>query len=166
MKDRAFRGVRQRGGSPRVAAAAIAAALVIAATLTCAGCGAGDPRGVRVAVHGEVTLDEKPLEAGAILFHCGEGEDELVAVGYIENGHYEIARRDGPLVGTARVEFQAKPVSQEDFETAMEVAAEGRRPPSIAVVAIPPQYGKDSKETVDVAKDGENKFDFDLKSRP
>jgi hypothetical protein len=134
------------------------------AAVLLAGCGKADPRGPRVPVHGEVRLDGQPLLAGVILFHCNEGEDKLTAVGYIENGGYAIAKQDGPLVGTARVEFQAKPVPRDQFEAALDEAARTRRRPQLDIVAIPPQYGQASQLTAEVTRDGNQPFDFDLRS--
>jgi hypothetical protein len=140
--------------------------VLVAGLVSSGGCGDSGTTGVRAAVRGEVRLDGQPLTAGAIVFHCGEGDDKVTAFGYIENGAYEIAKADGPLVGTARVEFRPKPLEQDQFEAAMDEAAKKRRRPNVDVVAIPPQYGISSNLTADVTEDGENKFDFDLKSRP
>lgn len=134
------------------------------AAVLLAGCGSADPRGPRVPVHGEVRLDGQPLLAGVILFHCGEGDDKLSAVGTIENGVYAITKQDGPLVGTVRVEFQAKPIPQDQFEAALDEAARTRKRPQLDVVAIPPRYGQSSQLTADVTLDGNNQFDFDLRS--
>lgn len=137
----------------------------VAVLIGCAGCGGSDPHGVRVGVRGEVQIDGQPLQAGAIVFHCGDGDDKIAAVGYIEDGAYEIASDEGPLVGMARVEFQAKPIDPVQYEEAMEEAARTRRRVKVAVVAIPPHYGANSTLTADVTEDGENKFDFDLNSQ-
>jgi hypothetical protein len=48
----------------------------------------------------------------------------------------------------------------------LEQAARERRPPVLDVVAIPPQYGANSNLTAAVTEHGENRFDFDLRSRP
>ncbi len=160
---------KTRGGttdSPRFKRISMAISITVAALVTYAGCGGSDPDGVRVSVRGEVKLDGRPLQAGAIVFHCGDGENEVTSVGYIEDGSYDIASDEGPLAGTARVEFQAKPVDQGQFEEAMEEAAKTRRRPNLAVVAIPPHYGPNSNLTRELTVDGENTLDFDLTSRP
>jgi hypothetical protein len=129
------------------------------------GCGSSDSL-ERAAVHGEVRLDGRPLGAAVIAFHCGEGENKVIAFGIVENGKYEIDEEKGPLVGQARVEFQPKPIAEEDIDAAMDEAARRRTRPKLVVMEIPPQYGEQSTFTATVTKDGENKFDFDLKSRP
>lgn len=165
MKRRTLK--TNRGGTelPRFSQISMAITIAVTALMLCSGCGGSDPRGVRVGVHGQVQLDGQPLQAGAIVFHCGDGDDKRTAVGYIEDGAYEIASGEGPLVGTARVEFQPKPIEQEQFEAAIERAARTRRRVSLAVVAIPRQYGANSTLTATVTEDGKNQFDFDLKSR-
>ena len=132
--------------------------------LLCGGCGSSDPRSVRVAVRGDVTLDGKPLEAGAIVFHCGEGENKLTSFAFIEQGKYEIPAKEGPLVGVARIEFQPKPIDRSDFETALDEAMTKRKRVNVAVVSIPAKYGPKSKEAVTITEDGEHKFDFALTS--
>ncbi|HID22761.1 MAG TPA: hypothetical protein EYP14_10220 [Planctomycetaceae bacterium] len=114
-------------------------------------------------MHGHVRLDGKPLESAAIVFHSGEEEKEVISFAFVENGTYEIAAKDGPLVGKARVEFQPKPVDQEQFEEALEMATRTRRPVKLTEVVIPPQYvGQNSLLTVEVTEDGDNEFDFEL----
>ena len=107
-------------------------------------------------VEGNVTLDGKPLEAGAIIFQCDAGEEQVTAVGYIENGVYSIEKELGPVVGKARIEFQPKPLAPEAMEAGM------KRGRSMHVVEIPAKYGKDSTLTANVEKSGENRFDYDL----
>lgn len=165
MNDRRGNWADPSCGCPLGASVALAAAACAASLI--AGCGgAGDPAGVRVAVHGEVRLDGKPLEAGVIVFHSNVGAEEVVAFGTVEQGAYQIAAEEGPPAGTARVEFRPQPLPREQFEAAMDEAARTRRKPVVDVVAIPPRYGSGSTLTVAVAEEGDNKFDFDLRSRP
>lgn len=141
-------------------------ALILAALLACGGCGGADSAGVRVAVQGEVKLDGRPLAAAVIAFHCGEGDKKMVAMGIVENGKYQLDAAKGPWVGRARVQFQPKPIAEKDFDAAIEQAARWRQPPKLVVMDMPPQYGEKSTLTVDITQSGENKFDFDLTSRP
>ncbi len=167
MKRRNMKTSHGETDSSGVTRASTGIAIAVSALFACGGCDSStDPDGLRVGVNGQVRLDGKPLEAGAILFHSGEGENKVVAFGYIADGAYEIASKDGPRLGMARVEFQAKPVDQGQFEAAMEEAVRWRRRPNLAVVAIPRQYRANSTLTAEVTEDGENNFDFDLKSRP
>lgn len=153
-----------RSYRPTAWSVASASAIANLVLLACTGCTANSDD-ARVAVHGTVNLDGKPLEAAAIVFHCGNGEDKVTAFGFVENGSYEIAAKEGPLAGQARVEFQPKPVELAEFEAALDQPAARRTRPKLDVVPIPAQYGAKTTLTVNVTADGENKFDFDLTSR-
>ena len=130
----------------------------------CGGCGSGSP-GPRAAVHGEVTLDGKPLKAGVVFFHCGEGDQLVVAQAFVENGKYEIDAEKGPVVGLARVQFQPKPIPEAEFEAALEAASRKRRKPKLVVVEVPEHYRTESTLTAEVTESGDNRFDFELTSR-
>ena len=146
--------------------AVIAAVCTASLLLISTGCSlSGDGSDQRVGVQGSVSLDGKPVEAAAILFHCGAGEAQVSAVGYVVDGTYEIPPEEGPLVGTARVEFVPQPVSQDAMEMALEHEGPPRGRPKYIVTPIPRRYGPDSKLTVDVTDSEENTFDFDLQSR-
>jgi len=154
---------RLLGRAPR--SAVCASLLALLALLPCTGCGSSS-EGVRAAVQGKVTLDGKPLEAAAIVFHCGQGEGKITAFGLVENGSFEIAAEEGPLVGKARVEFQPKPIDQATFEEELDKTTSRRRSrPKLTVVDIPLQYGPESTLTAHVTEDGENTFDFALETR-
>jgi hypothetical protein len=145
----------------------VAVVLLLASIVPSPGCGDSDElMGKRVRVFGAVTLDGKPLPAGAILFHSGEGEHQVSAVGYIEDGQFDIPEQDGPLAGTARVEFRPKPLPQDQFERALEQSARTRKPLQLDVAPIPSRYGAESKLTVDILPDTGNELDFPLTSRP
>jgi len=144
----------------------ITAAVLLAVLLNSPGCGdAEGPAAKRVRVFGDVTLDGLPLRAGAIVFHCGEGENQVRAVGFIEHGAFDIAEQDGPLAGPARVEFHPKPLPPDQFEQALEQWARSRTPPQLDVVAIPRRYGAESQWTVNIAAETDNELDFPLVSR-
>lgn len=155
--------IQPSGRASRSAVCALSLALLT--LLACTGCGSSS-EGVRVTVQGNVTLDGKRLEAAAIVFHCGQGESKVTAFGFVENGSYQLEAEEGPLVGKARVEFQPKPIDQDEFEEELDKTTGRRRSrPKLTVVDIPPQYGPESTLTADVTEGGENKFDFELKSR-
>jgi len=145
----------------------VSATLLLSVTVMVAGgCGASGDPGPRAGVHGQVTLDGQPLRAGAITFYGGAAEQAVTAVGFIENGTYRIEPNEGPLVGTARVRFSPQPVDQEAFEVALEQAGRRGRRPRLTVVDIPPHYGSRSQLTAEVTLEGDNRFDFHLRSRP
>lgn len=156
--------MRVRSNVRAVWSAVSAVPITVVAMLACSGCGS-DADDQRVAVHGTVTLDGKPLEAAAIVFRSGQGEDQVTAFGFVESGNYEIAAEEGPRVGRARVEFQRKPIEPAEFEAGLDEAASRRKRPKLDVVPIPPKYGPKSTFTAEVTLDGENCFDFDLESR-
>lgn len=140
--------------------------LLVALLLLCGGCGPSDPRGERVAVGGEVTLDGKPLEAGIIEFRDADAAGEVTAFAFVSGGTYEIPASDGPYVGEAKVTIRGKPIEQAQLEIELEEAARARRRPRLEVVPVPPQYADASPLTADVTEKGENRFDFQLTSRP
>ncbi len=128
------------------------------------GCGSqdADPRGVRVAVHGNVTLDGTPLSRARIVF-LSEGEKGAVkATGSIEDGTYQIPQENGPLVGKSRVEIYSEMADFEEFEAAKASNKRVTRPS--AVSRIPINYNTRSTLTADVQEQEENTFDFSLKS--
>lgn len=158
--------VSGRGVLRRVVKSFMARSLVLSLMLACAGCGSSASVGERAGVQGDVTLDGKPLGAAVISFHGGEGKGKVVAVGLVENGKYAIDAKRGPLVGQARVEVRAKPITEAQFDVAVTEAARRGTRPKLVVMEIPAKYGAKSTLTADVTATGENKFDFNLKSRP
>ncbi len=139
--------------------------LAMGCLLLASGCGSRDP-GPRSRVYGEVTLDGRPVEAAAIIFHSQIGKNAHSVYGFVEQGHYEITEEEGPLVGPACVQFQAKPIAPAAYEAALEQVSLRRGSPRLTVVDLPTHYGQQSSLKVDVTLDGENQFDFHLKSRP
>lgn len=157
----------------------VACVLLCSGNLVTIGCGNEDPTTVqRVGVSGQVTLDGRPLEAAAIVFHSESsgtftgnslGDDALAlpAFSFVEDGVYTIDAQDGPTVGTARVEFRPKPIPREELEQAIDQAAKSgnRLPPKTSAVEIPDRYNADSTLRVELVP-GENQHNFELTSRP
>ncbi len=136
-------------------------AVVVVASVSA--CGGSTPnRGPRVAVHGAVTLDGRPLQAAVIAFHCGDAEQEVIVTAEVENGRYAIEASDGPWAGQVRVAFHPKSIPEEQFDAAMEEAARRRRPPKLTVIEIPPHYGSQPAWTIQLTEGDDNQFDFDL----
>lgn len=123
----------------------------------------------RTGVAGTVTLDGKPLQAGAIIFHSQPTVSETSpkpAFAYIKGGQYRIGAESGPSPGVARVEFRAKPLERGEMEDSLDQSATSRRRKlATSIVEIPEKYGAKSKLTVDLVAD-QNACDFDLQSRP
>lgn len=142
------RPARQRFGAAR-----FASALLLAAVGAAAGCGdSGPPLGV---VEGVVKYDGKPLTDATLHFQPRKGAPSFGKTD--AKGAYKLkytAERFGALVGphsvritTARTTEDAKGVETEIPER------------------LPPVYNVKSTLTREV-KTGENRFDFDLQSKP
>ncbi|WP_145416417.1 hypothetical protein [Planctomycetes bacterium K23_9] len=148
----------------------MAVGLLLAGLLS--GCGSAEgPQVQRVAVHGKVTLDGKPLQAAAIVFHQEQTSDDgsaMVTHGMVQDGAYRIDVQNGPAVGLARVEFRPKPLSREEVEAAMDESMKGsrRRVRPSTVVDIPQKYSaKATQLRVQLADGTENQQDFQLDSK-
>jgi hypothetical protein len=131
-----------------------------------AGCGGPepDPRGQRVGVQGNVTLDGKPLSRATILFLPAEGKAKVKATGTIQDGRFQIAPEDGPLVGKCRVEIYPETIELEELEAAR--GKDRRKPPGpLNAVQIPPQFNVRSQLTADLAPNQENSLEFNLSTK-
>lgn len=139
--------------------------IVSCAALTFLGCTtAEDPRGTRVSVRGEVTLDGKPLDRAQIVFRSADGPGSITATGSVVAGKYEIPAERGPLAGNMRVEIRPETIDLAEFEAAR--SALNRRTFSLDTVKIPVRYNVHSNLEAIVTPDSEqNVFPFELKSR-
>lgn len=165
----------------RLAPWAIPIGVAIGVAIAAVGCHEGGGNAVeRVSVTGQVTLDGRPLQAGAIVFHSVSGDpvspqndspqndqDPITAFSFVENGAYTIDAKNGPAIGVSRVEFRSKPIPREAFEDAIDqaVTSNKREPPPTNVVGIPDIYGVQSTLQVELVA-GKNQKDFHLKSKP
>lgn len=124
----------------------------------------------RVSVFGRVTIDGQPLESAAIVFQSplrADPADQVTTFAFVENGRYRIDAESGPVVGTARVLFRAKPPAREELEAALDAASSGKRDKTreSLAVAIPDKYGDQSQLSVELSPGIENQHDFQLVSR-
>ncbi|MEA1952719.1 MAG: hypothetical protein U9N87_15160 [Planctomycetota bacterium] len=136
------------------------ALLLVAAVLP--GCGSSGNGPVREAVHGRVTLDGQDVAQGSIVFTPSGGNKGMVTGGTIKDGRYELSAKNGPVVGTNRVEIRSVK------KTGRKVPAPMGNPGDMAdesVEGIPPQYNSRSTLEVDVESGGDNEHNFELKSR-
>jgi hypothetical protein len=122
------------------------------------GCG-GDAGPARLPASGTITLDGKPLASGTITFIPGEAGPG--AFGTIKDGSYRFGTADGPPPGRYSVEITdvrptGKRVPDPDARTGM--IEEVRN-------AIPPRYNARTELAVEVKKDADNTFRFDLSTR-
>jgi hypothetical protein len=130
--------------------------LVIAVTIL-VGCG---PRSDRLAISGEVALDNVPLDSGSIRF-ASEGGEKIFATGaMIANGEYHIPQEKGLPPGTYRVEINS-PDTKAPLITYPRAPGEPAAPPT-APERIPPDFNTHSKHTIEVTPDGDNHFVFKI----
>ena len=122
-----------------------------------AGCGSN-----RAGVGGEVTVGGQPIEGGTISFIPKDSTAGPPASGKIEGGRYSIAAREGPAIGTSRVEIRW-------------TRKTGRKIPAIApaprgsfteetIEAVPTRYNSQSELEVEIQR-GDNTRDFKLDPR-
>jgi hypothetical protein len=121
-----------------------------------AGCG---PASDRLAVTGNVTLDGAPLDRGSIRFSSLGDQKLSVSGGLIQEGEYTIAQEKGLRPGKYRVQ-----ITSPDLNAPPVMAPATPSTPSFPVQPerIPPEYNVNSKQTVEVTPDGDNRFVFDI----
>jgi hypothetical protein len=124
-----------------------------------AGCGKND--GNHNAIQGDVKLDGKPLEQGSILFTPTEGTKGVVTGGEINNGHYQLAGKNGAAAGWNRIEIRA--VRKTGKMVQKPLAPQGEMVEEYGE-AVAPKFNSSSTLKVEV-KPGENKADFEVTSK-
>lgn len=125
-----------------------------------------DPRGERVSVTGMVFYDGDPIQSARILFISDTPKGKIKSAGIVRMGIFQIPEKGGPVIGKARVEIYPTTPELEELEQLQKEAKKQGKPfrdPSS--VKIPAAYNKNSKLTAMVAKDGENEFEFKIKSK-
>ncbi len=134
-------------------------ALFVCILLTIAGCGATSGS---QAISGSVTLDDKPLATGSILFTPLDGTPGDAASGEINDGKFSIPAASGPHVGKHRVEIRALRKSgkkvQKPFAPEGELVERDEE-------AIADKFNSQSKLIQEV-KAGANEASFQVTSRP
>jgi hypothetical protein len=124
-----------------------------------AGCTGGDGEAETYTVSGEVTLDEKPIPKGEIVFRSAAGTERSYA-GPIADGRYSF--RSSP--GAKRVEISAMEVVEgavgEPGTPGDPVGADN--PADVYRESVPPRYNANSTLTASVTPEGPNEFDFHL----
>lgn len=115
----------------------------------------------RSEIHGEVTLDGEPIQAGAILFLPTDPTRSATAGAEIKNGRYSIERDKGPGVGLYRVEIRASKKSGKQVQKAMGQPGELM---DEMVEAVATRFNAQSELTFDV-KLGVNTANFTAASK-
>jgi hypothetical protein len=132
---------------------------LVFAVLCLSGCGSSEPQFLgRVGVSGEVTLDGQPLEAGIIEFLPARNAPGPRAMAEIKEGKFMLDKDHGPIAGSMRVQITA---GQNEYEP----PTDGQRPKPFTREPIPARYNRYSTLSTDVKADGENVFQFPLKTR-
>lgn len=135
------------------------AALLLSLGLCLALAGCSDSGPQRAEVAGDIAIDGKPVEEGAINFIPDKGTKGPGAGGIIKNGKYRIPRAQGPVVGVNRVELTTQ------RKTGRKIQDPTAKPGVLTdelVEAFPPAYNVKSTVHREV-KAGTNQFDFDVR---
>lgn len=114
------------------------------------GCGGASDAPTQVKVEGTVTFDGEPLPAGSIVFDPADGKGGSSAGG-IENGKFQFDSQLGPkkvLISASR-----------------DTGKKDQYDEPISESYIPKNYNSQTTLTAEVKPDGENKYDFVLKSK-
>ena len=124
------------------------------------GCGPGNPLG-RKAVSGKITLNGQPLKSGSIEF-SPQAKDGVNSGATITDGAYSIVTEKGLPVGkyTARIfsTMARDPSTVKDLPPGPATTPAG-------IDLIPPEYGSQSTQIVEVTDDKPNEFNFDITTR-
>ena len=105
------------------------------------------------------------LKSGVICFVPLGGTKGPAALATVQDGHYELSKTRGPVVGRQRVEIDAAgsdddPVAGAPNREAARAEYFKRNAAKWRRTVIPKRYNRQSTLTVAIAKDGENAFDF------
>ena len=120
----------------------------------------------RVPVAGTVTLDGQPMPEGVIqFFPAGDAKQERTAGanGEIKDGHFAIAREDGPVAGNYRVSISHVEVK--------DVAVKGQnksipsRNKKFGPEKIPARYNAKSELKADIGPKGADDLKYELQSK-
>ncbi|HZY86942.1 MAG TPA: hypothetical protein VFE78_19060 [Gemmataceae bacterium] len=120
--------------------------------------GCSDRYGGRLAVRGEVTLKGEPLKEGSITFVPLDGQDTQSGAPVV-NGAYTVPRANGLKPGKYLVQLTSGDGKTPHDE---EAAAPGGSTNIVSLDLIPEEWNIRSTQKVEVTKDGDNKFNFNV----
>ena len=134
------------------------AAWALLGVIACVGCGTKTDK---LPISGKVTLDGVPLDGGSIRFNSRPGEKLQAAGAMIQNGAYEIPAEKGLLPGVYIVQMSSPDT---DAPPVMVGGEDGSPKFPVAPERIPPEYSEGSDNTIELTRDGDSEFNFDLTS--
>lgn len=123
-----------------------------------AGCGRSGPD--LQPVSGLVTVNQRPLEAGRILFRPLDGTVGKATSAGIQQGEFTVTRQDGLVPGEYRVEIEAALDLGFEIDDDVAFAKRGRKP--LPPNPVPPKFNRQSTLTASVAGGEVNILEFDL----
>ena len=151
---------RSRVNASTSAIVAIGAGVLVLGITCWSGCG---PKSDRLEVTGAVTLNGAPLDGGSIRFSSLGSEKKYSSGAMIQNGQYRVPETHGLPPGKYHVEIRRQ---MRKSPPIMMSATPGGPAIPVAPNRIPPEYNRDSKQTVEVTEDGENHFEFTIAGKP
>jgi hypothetical protein len=128
-----------------------------------AGCRGGEDKYDRLPFSGTVTLDGKPLASGYVIFMPKDGQPTQ-STGMISEGKFEVTKKAGTVAGKYAVAIFS------GAESSTGNAAAGTPEAELAAKKntrerVPRKYNIDSILTVEIERDKENVFRFDLTTK-
>lgn len=115
----------------------------------------------RFAVSGKVLLAGEPLDAGTIEFRSIGGGAQAVGGAAIRAGRYQIPRDRGLMA--SQYEVRICSAAAPPPPAASDPPGRGLPP---GIERIPPEYGSQTQQRVEVGRGVRNIFDFDIPGRP
>ena len=130
---------------------------LLATSLIALGCGSGEPP--RYGVSGKVTVKGEPVDEGVVQFVPLDGQASN-STALLKNGDYAVPKDKGLFAGKYKV-----------ILVAYEAANMGGEAPGVSTpksgskggAVIPPEYGANSKQIVEVKAGQTNTFNFIIK---
>ena len=121
--------------------------------------GCGQPKTDRLPVSGEVTLDAQPLDDASIQFSSVPGATASASGAVIVDGKYDIPAEHGLLPGTYDVRIFAP----------LPLKPDPNAPPGLYSFLppeerVPAKYNIHTELKAEVARDSDNRFNFELES--
>lgn len=130
------------------------------------GCASNQPE--RTALRGGVQFGSDMLAAGRIHFIPTGATKGPAATALIRDGFYEFDRRNGPLVGTHRVEIESQPQMEfaldDEAAYAAAVAKAPRNQPVLPKEPIPARYNRQSELSATIERGKTTSLDFFLET--